>query len=95
MSISEQDLTRVAELARIQLDAATVGEVTKRIDAILTMIDQMQAVDTSAVEPMSNPLDATQRLREDTVTEADMRTEFLALAPASEDGLYLVPRVVD
>jgi aspartyl-tRNA(Asn)/glutamyl-tRNA(Gln) amidotransferase subunit C len=95
MSISESDIARVAELARIRLDVATVTEVTRRIGNILGMIDQMQAVDTSDVEPMSNPLDAAQRLREDEITETDQRADFLALAPASEDGLYLVPRVIE
>jgi aspartyl-tRNA(Asn)/glutamyl-tRNA(Gln) amidotransferase subunit C len=95
MSISEQDMARVAELARIRLDAADVSDVTRRISGILTMIDQMQAVDTDAVLPMANPLDATQRLREDIIAETDRRAEFLAIAPASEDGLYLVPRVID
>ena len=95
MSISEQDLTRVAELARIRLDEATVTEVTRRISDILAMIDQMQAVDTERVVPMANPLDATQRLREDAVSEADQRASFLAIAPLTEEGLYLVPRVIE
>ena len=95
MSISETDIARVAELARLRLDTAEIGEVTRRIDAILTMIDQMQAVDTDATAPMANPLDATQRLRDDTLSEPEMRERFLAIAPASEDGLYLVPRVVE
>lgn len=95
MSISEQDLTRIAELARIRLDAAALNDVRHRIDDILAMVDQMRAVDTSRVEPMANPLDATQRLRADEVTESDQRERFLAIAPLSEDGLYLVPRVIE
>ena len=95
MSISEQDLARVAELARIRLDEATVTEVTRRISDILEMIDQMAAVDTSGVAPMANPLDATQRLRADQITETDQRERFLAIAPLSEEGLYLVPRVIE
>jgi len=95
MSISEQEMARVAELARIRLDAATVAEVTRRIAGILAMIDQMQAVDTAHVAPMANPLDATQRLREDEVSETDQRERFQAIAPATEDGLYLVPRVIE
>ena len=95
MSISEQDLARVAELARIRLDDATVADVTRRIRDILAMIDQMQAVDTDHVLPMANPLDATQRLRDDEVTETDRRERFLAIAPATEEGLYLVPRVIE
>jgi len=95
MSISEQDLARVAELARIRVDDATVADVTRRIRDILAMIDQMQAVDTDHVLPMANPLDATQRLRDDEVTETDQRERFLAIAPATEEGLYLVPRVIE
>ncbi len=63
--------------------------------AILDMVDQLQAADTADVEPMANPLDATQRLREDTVTEGNRREDFQAIAPAVEDGLYLVPRVIE
>ena len=59
------------------------------------MVDQMQAVDTSAVEPMSNPLDGSQRLRADQVTEEDLHQQFQAIAPQTENGLYLVPRVID
>jgi aspartyl-tRNA(Asn)/glutamyl-tRNA(Gln) amidotransferase subunit C len=95
MTISEQDLARVAELARLRLDPATVTEVTDRIGNILGMIDRMQAVDTSAVSPMAHPLDTVQRLRPDEVTEPDRRADFLAIAPVSEDGLYLVPRVIE
>jgi aspartyl-tRNA(Asn)/glutamyl-tRNA(Gln) amidotransferase subunit C len=95
MTISEQDLARVAELARLRLDPATVTEVTARIGNILGMIDRMQAVDTRAVSPMAHPLDTVQRLRPDEVTEPDRRADFLAIAPVSEDGLYLVPRVIE
>ena len=95
MSISEIEIARVAELARIRLDAATVTDVTRRIGNILAMIDQMQAVNTDSVEPMANPLDAKQRLRSDDISEPDMRAQFLAMAPATADGLYLVPRVIE
>jgi len=95
MPINERDVVRVAELARISLDDATLAEVTRRIGEILKMIDQMQAVDTRNVEPMANPLDALQRLREDEVTEENQRERFLDIAPATEDGLYLVPKVIE
>ena len=95
MTISEQDLARVAELARLRLDPGTVPEVTRRIGNILDMIDRMQAVDTRAVSPMAHPLDTVQRLRPDEVTEHDRRADFMAIAPVSEDGLYLVPRVIE
>jgi aspartyl-tRNA(Asn)/glutamyl-tRNA(Gln) amidotransferase subunit C len=95
MAISEKELGRVAELARIRLDAATVVEVTRRIGEILAMIDRMQAVDTRDVAPMAHPLETVQRLREDAVTEGEQRERFLAIAPQAEAGLFLVPRVIE
>ena len=95
MPITEQDISRVAELARLRLDEATVTDVTRRIGDILAMIDQMQAVDTAGVEPMANPLDAIQRLRADEVSECDQRESCQTLAPATAEGLYLVPRVIE
>ena len=95
MTISEHDIARVAELARIRLDPATVSDVTRRIGNILEMIGQMDAVDTSATSPMAHPLDTVQRLRADEVSEADQRERFLGIAPQTEDGLYLVPRVIE
>ncbi len=95
MSIDRDEIEKIAELARVRIDAAQIGEVTQRIAEILDMVDQLQAVDTSGVEPMANPLDAVQKLRPDAVTEEDRRAAFQAIAPAVEDGLYLVPRVLD
>lgn len=95
MAISEQDITNIAELARIRIDAEQSAEVTSRITAILDMVEQLQAVDTNDVIPMANPMDAHQRLRADNVTETDQRDSFQAIAPAVEEGLYLVPKVID
>jgi len=95
MSVSESDIARVAELARIRLDPTEVPELTNRMNNILGMIDQMQSADTGDIQPMANPLDAVQRLRPDAVTEPDQRDAFQALAPASQDGLYLVPKVIE
>ena len=88
-------MEKIAELSRIRIGAEQIGEVTQRIAEILHMVDQLQAVDTSEVEPMANPLDATQPLRADQVTESNRREEFQAIAPAVEQGLYLVPRVIE
>ena len=66
-----------------------------QLNDILAMVDQMGAVDTTGVEPMSHPQEATQRLREDRVTETDQRELFQSIAPAVEDGLYLVPKVIE
>lgn len=95
MSVSESDIETVARLARIRVDADQLGEVTQSITDILGMVDQMKAVDTSEVEPMGNPHDALQRLRNDEVTEINSREALMANAPAQEDGLFLVPKVIE
>jgi aspartyl-tRNA(Asn)/glutamyl-tRNA(Gln) amidotransferase subunit C len=95
MAIEQDEIEKIAELARIRIGDDQIGQVTQRITEILGMVDQLQAVDTSDVEPMANPLDATQRLRADAVTEVNRREAFQAIAPAVENGLYLVPKVID
>ena len=95
MSVGKDDIEQIAALARIRIPDEDIGEVARRLSGILDMVDQMQAVDTTGVEPMANPLDASQRLRPDEVTEADRHREFQAVAPSVETALYLVPRVIE
>jgi aspartyl-tRNA(Asn)/glutamyl-tRNA(Gln) amidotransferase subunit C len=95
MSIEQDEIEKIAELARVRIDQAQIADVTEHITEILQLVDQLQAVDTSGVQPMANPLDATQRLRVDEVTESNHRDQFQAIAPAVEEGLYLVPKVID
>lgn len=95
MAIEQDEIEKIAALARIRISDGQIGEVTRRMTAILDMVDQLQAADTADVQPMANPLDATQRLRADEVTESNRRADFQAIAPAVEDGLYLVPRVIE
>lgn len=95
MTIAPSDIEKIARLARIRVTTDEVPAVAERLNNILTMVDRLQAVDTTAVEPMANPLDATQRLRADTVTEPNQRDALLAIAPASDAGLYLVPKVIE
>ena len=95
MSVEKAEIEKVAALARVRIADAEIDEVTGRISSILDMVDQMQAVDTSAVEPMSNPLDAVQRLRADEVTEDDCHQAFQVIAPTVEEALYLVPKVIE
>ncbi len=95
MAIEQDEIEKIAELARIRIDADHIGDVTRRITDILHMVDQLQAADTRDVEPMANPLDATQPLRADEVTESNRREAFQAIAPAVENGLYLVPKVIE
>jgi|SRR6185436_2245101 len=99
MSLTPDQLQRIALLARIEVSAEDERGVTDRLNAVFGLIDQLQAVDTSGIEPMSHPLDARlsvrQRLRPDEVTEADRRDAYQSGAPAAEKGLYLVPKVLE
>lgn len=95
MSIEQDEIEKIAQLARIRIADDEIGEITQRITEILGMVDQLQAADTEGVTPMANPLDAIQRLRADTITETNQRDAFQAIAPAVENGLYLVPKVID
>jgi len=95
MAIDQEEIEKIAELARIGISEDQIADVTARITEILGMVDQLQAVDTEGVVPMANPLDAVQMLRKDVVTEHNRREDFQRIAPAVEDGLYLVPKVID
>jgi len=93
--LSLQDVQRIAHLARLELPEPEAAAMQQQLNGILAMIEQMRAVDTKGVEPMSHPQDATQRFREDRVTETNQREAFQQIAPQVEDGLYLVPRVIE
>ena len=99
MSLTPDQLQRIAHLARIAVSPQEAQGVTDRLNQVLGLIDQLQAVDTRGIEPMSHALDAElavqQLLRPDAVTEPDLRAEFQAVAPAVEQGLYLVPKVME
>ncbi len=89
------EIAKLAQLARINIDSETAGDVAESITSILALVDQLQAADTKGVAPMSHPMDAVQRLRADKVTEPDQRAQLQAIAPAVENGLFLVPKVID
>jgi aspartyl-tRNA(Asn)/glutamyl-tRNA(Gln) amidotransferase subunit C len=93
--LSLEEISRLADLARLELSESERAALQHQLNGILAMVDQMSAVDTAGVEPMSHPQEAMQRLRDDRVTEADARDAFQAIAPQVEDGLYLVPRVIE
>jgi aspartyl-tRNA(Asn)/glutamyl-tRNA(Gln) amidotransferase subunit C len=93
--LSLEQVSRIAHLARLELAPGELRAMQQQLNDILAMVDQMSAVDTEGVEPMSHPQEVMQRLREDRVTESDRRELFLPLAPAVEDALYLVPRVIE
>jgi aspartyl-tRNA(Asn)/glutamyl-tRNA(Gln) amidotransferase subunit C len=95
MSLSDDQIRRIARLARIALEPQESGAVAERLNRVLALIDQMRAVDTTGIEPMSHALDLVQRLRPDEVTETSQRELFQKAAPAVEDGLYLVPKVIE
>jgi len=95
MTLSTSDIEKLALLARIELDENLKNDVTEKLDNVLGLIDQLQAIDAAGVAPMSNPLDQTQRLREDTVTETDLSEKLQTVAPSTSEGLYLVPQVID
>ena len=95
MTLGTDDVKAIAHLARIAIDEETLPEYVKNLSNVLALADQLNAVDTDGVEPMAHPLDAVQRLREDIVAETDQREKFQSIAPAVEDGLYLVPKVVE
>ncbi len=95
MTISRKDIEKVAVLARIRVDDEQVSALEKDLGNILDLVDQLAAADTDSVEPMAHPLNAVQRLRADEVTETNQREAFQAIAPSTENGLYLVPRVIE
>lgn len=95
MSLDADEVKKIAYLARLKIDEADISGYVTNLSNILELVEQMNAIDTAGVVPMSHPLDAVQRLREDRVTETDQRDDFQAIAPSVEDGLYLVPRVIE
>jgi aspartyl-tRNA(Asn)/glutamyl-tRNA(Gln) amidotransferase subunit C len=95
MSLSPDQIRLIARLARIAVREDEAGVVGERLNRVLAMLDQLKAVDTEGIEPMSHALDVVQPLRPDAVTESDQRGLFQAAAPAVEDGLYLVPKVIE
>jgi aspartyl-tRNA(Asn)/glutamyl-tRNA(Gln) amidotransferase subunit C len=95
MTISVADVHRIAQLARIEIDAGEAEEVRAKLDAIFAMINELSAVDTAGVVPMAHAQDLSLSLREDRVTETDRHALYQSVAPAVEDGLYLVPKVIE
>ena len=95
MAVTSTDIEKIAKLARIGLDNDEMAPLTERLNSILNLVDQLQKANTAGIAPMANPHDAVQRLRDDTVTETDQRERFQAIAPQTEEGLYLVPKVIE
>jgi aspartyl-tRNA(Asn)/glutamyl-tRNA(Gln) amidotransferase subunit C len=95
MSLTPDDVRRLARLARIDLEADESRAVLERLNRVLVLIDEMRRVDTQGIEPMAHAVDVSQRLRPDEVKETERREAYQSVAPAVQDGLYLVPKVIE
>lgn len=100
MSLTLSDVTRIAHLAQLDMGEAGAATALQQLNGIFALAEQMQAIDTDGVEPLSHPLAAHMhsialRLREDAATESNHREAYQAVAPKTQDGLYLVPKVID
>jgi aspartyl-tRNA(Asn)/glutamyl-tRNA(Gln) amidotransferase subunit C len=95
MTLKTEDVRNIAQLARLQIEDEAINQYAKDLSDVLELVEQMNVLDTSGITPMAHPLDATQRLREDIVTEPNLRDKFQSIAPDVEKGLYRVPRVIE
>ncbi|PLY16261.1 MAG: Asp-tRNA(Asn)/Glu-tRNA(Gln) amidotransferase GatCAB subunit C [Sedimenticola sp.] len=95
MSLERSDVEKIAHLARLAVSGDELDAVASDLSNILGLVEQMNSVDTQGVTPMAHPLHMSQRLRDDAVTETDQRDYFQSIAPATENGLYLVPKVIE
>ena len=95
MSLTDDQVRRLARLARIALQTGESAAARERLNRMLAMVEQIQRVDTAGIEPMAHALDLVQPLRVDSVTESDRREHYQSVAPAVAEGLYLVPKVIE
>jgi len=95
MSLDHADVKKIAHLARLDVDGEKMAGIATDLSNILGLVEQLSAVDTEGVVPMAHPLHMAQRLRSDEVTETDRREIFQSIAPQTENGLYLVPKVIE
>lgn len=95
MSLGTEDVKAIAHLARIAVEDEKLPEYAANLDSVLRLAEQMNSIDTNGVEPIAHPMNAIQRLRDDAVTETDQHEKFQTVAPAVEDSLYLVPKVIE
>ena len=92
MKIDNEVILNIAELAQLEVKDEMISQYADKMTAMLNLVEEMQSVNTDNIEPVSNPLDAVQTMRDDKVTEKDLRDEYQAIAPEVDSGLYLVPR---
>jgi aspartyl-tRNA(Asn)/glutamyl-tRNA(Gln) amidotransferase subunit C len=95
MQLSSEEVKRIARLARLAVTGTEAEAMRAQLASIFALIEQMQCVDTSGIEPMAHAQELVQRLREDVVTETDQHERLQRGAPAVENGLYLVPKVIE
>jgi aspartyl-tRNA(Asn)/glutamyl-tRNA(Gln) amidotransferase subunit C len=95
MSLTTNDVNKIAHLARLGIDAQDTESYAKDLSGILDLMTQMSELNTDTVEPMAHPMDQAQRLRPDNITEINNRNKFMSIAPQTEDGLFLVPKVIE
>jgi len=95
MSLQKDDVEKIAHLARLSLNEADIPAYADNLTNILNLVDQMNAVDTTDISPMAHPFNESQRLREDEVTETNQREQLQQNSPATEKGLFLVPKVIE
>ena len=95
MIIKREEIEKLATLSRISIDEKTITDVTERLSSVLDLVDQLKTADTDSVEGISRPFQVSQRLREDEVTETNQRDKFQAIAPAMDNGLFTVPKMID
>jgi aspartyl-tRNA(Asn)/glutamyl-tRNA(Gln) amidotransferase subunit C len=95
MSLSPEEVKKIAHLARLAVDTDELGKLGRELSTILDLVAQMDAAEADDVVPMAHPLEMAQRLRDDAVTETNRRDAYQANAPAVENGLFLVPKVIE
>jgi len=95
MSLSHDQIRRIARLARIAIAPGEADALAARLNRVLALVEELRAVDTAGIEPMAHALEVVQRLRPDEATEPDRRELYQSVAPAVQDGLYLVPKVIE
>jgi aspartyl-tRNA(Asn)/glutamyl-tRNA(Gln) amidotransferase subunit C len=95
MALTNEDVLAIAKLARLQIEDDKVEQYKQELTQILDLVEEMNQIDVTDVEPMAHPQELMQPLRTDQVTESDQRDKFQAIAPATQDGLYLVPKVIE
>lgn len=95
MALSPEEVKKIAFLARLSIKEENIEQYSQDLSVILDLVEQMDAANVDDIEPMAHPQDAMQRLRDDIVTEIDQREKMMSNAPLKQDGLFLVPKVLD